>query len=187
MKTRPAQTLLQLSLLLLFSTPILQLSTLLAQSTAFSYQGRLTDGSSPANGNYDLSFTLFGVASGGSALTLSHIVPTVVSDGLFTVTPDFGALVFSGADRWLEVGARTNGGGTFTTLSPRQKVSATPYAITASNLTGTLPSTQLSGVLPSAQLSGTYTGALAFNNAASSFSGNGGGLTGLSPTWRTGG
>ena len=33
-------------------------------------------------------------------------------------------------------GARTNGNGTFMTLSPRQKITSAPYAITASNLSG---------------------------------------------------
>ena len=37
-----------------------------AQTTAFSYQGRLTDGGNPANGNYDLQFVLFDSANGGS-------------------------------------------------------------------------------------------------------------------------
>ncbi|HNI61280.1 MAG TPA: hypothetical protein PKW11_15155, partial [Pseudomonadota bacterium] len=34
-----------------------------------------------------------------------------VTNGLFTVTLDFGNQ-FPGADRWLEIGVRTNGGGT---------------------------------------------------------------------------
>jgi hypothetical protein len=50
-----------------------QLSTLHAQGTAFTYQGRLTDGGSPANGSYDLTFALFSVSSGagqvGSTIT----------------------------------------------------------------------------------------------------------------------
>jgi len=55
-----------------------------------------------------------------------------VSNGLFTVTLDFGAN-FPGANRWLEIGVRTNGGGAYTTLSPRQALTATPYAIMAGN------------------------------------------------------
>jgi hypothetical protein len=42
------------SMLLVFATLNPQLSTALAQGTAFTYQGRLTDGASPANGSYDL-------------------------------------------------------------------------------------------------------------------------------------
>src|SRR5258706_351256 len=39
-----------------------------AQSTAFTYQGRLTDNGSPANGNYDLQFTVRDSASGGNLI-----------------------------------------------------------------------------------------------------------------------
>src|SRR6266404_2033679 len=93
---------------------------LFAQGTAFTYNGRLSDGGSPANGNYDLTFAVFDADSGptqvGSTLTNSA---TVVTNGLFTVTLDFGARVFTGANRWLGLSVRTNGGGAFTTLIPR--------------------------------------------------------------------
>src|SRR5260221_3297250 len=88
-----------------------QLSTAFAQGTAFTYQGRLNDGANPANGNYDLTFTLFGVSSGGSAVSgpVTNSA-TPVSNGLFTVTIDLGA-AFPGANRFVEIGARTNGAG----------------------------------------------------------------------------
>src|SRR5687768_14160329 len=35
-----------------------------AQTTSFTYQGKLTDGGTGANGNYDLQFTLFDSAAG---------------------------------------------------------------------------------------------------------------------------
>src|SRR5262245_43146528 len=103
-----------------------------AQGTAFTYQGRLNDGVNPASGIYDLRFTIYDLVSGGaqqgSAVTNAA---TAISNGLFTVTLDFGAGVFSGADRWLEIGVRTNGGGAFSLLSPRQLITATPYATRA--------------------------------------------------------
>jgi hypothetical protein len=117
----------------LLSTLNSQLSTSLAQGTAFTYQGRLDAEGAPANGSFDLRFAIYDVASSGSLLagpiTSS---PVSVSNGLFTVTLDFGAGVFNGADRWLEIGVRTNGGGTFSALAPRQKLTASPYAIFAS-------------------------------------------------------
>ena len=63
-----------------------------AQGTAFIYQGRLNDGSNPANGSYDLTFTLYPAGSGGSptAGPLTNSV-TGVTNGLFTVAMDFGA------------------------------------------------------------------------------------------------
>jgi hypothetical protein len=98
-----------------------------AQGTAFTYQGRLNDGANPANGSYDLTFTLFDTASGGNQVggVLTNTA-TAVSNGLFTLVLDFGAGAFTGADRWLEVGASTNGAGTFATLSPRQQVLSLP-------------------------------------------------------------
>src|SRR5205823_5671105 len=122
--------------LALLATLNSQLSTLHAQGTVFTYQGRLASGASVANGSYDLTFALFSVSSGvgqvGGTLTNNA---TTVSNGLFAVALDFGAN-FPGADRWLEIGARTNGSGAFSTLSPRQKITATPYAITAGDVTG---------------------------------------------------
>jgi trimeric autotransporter adhesin len=102
-----------------------------AQGTAFTYQGRLNISASPANGSYDLKFSLFSGDSGGSALAGPMIATaTSVSNGLFTVTLDFGGQ-FPGADRWLEIAVRTNGIGTFITLTPRQQITPAPYAIVA--------------------------------------------------------
>src|SRR5881396_3737572 len=99
-----------------------------AQGTAFTYQGRLNDGAAPANGSYDLTFALFDVPSGGSALAgpLTNSA-TAVSNGLFTVTLDLGAN-FPGTDRWLQIAVRTNGAGAFATLLPRQMLTPSPYA-----------------------------------------------------------
>src|SRR5882672_2282502 len=137
------------ALLFLLSTLNPQLSTW-AQGTAFTYQGRLADGSNPANGSYDLTFALFSVSSGagqvGSTVTNAA---TVVSNGVFTVTLDFGAN-FPGPDRWLEIGARTNGGA-FITLSPRQQLRSTPYAVTAAGVAS-------GGITSSMLASGAVTG-----------------------------
>src|SRR5437868_9251399 len=120
-----------LASLFFLSTLNSQLSTLFAQGTGFTYQGQLKDGAASANGNYDLTFSLFGVSTGGSAVGGPVTNPsTQVTNGLFTVTLDFGAN-FPGADRWLEIGVRTNGAGAFSTLIPRQPITAAPYAITA--------------------------------------------------------
>lgn len=37
----------------------------LAQGNAFSFQGRLNDGTTPANGSYDVHFTLYTAIVGG--------------------------------------------------------------------------------------------------------------------------
>jgi hypothetical protein len=127
-----------------------------AQDTAFTYQGRLANASQPVTASYDMTFALFNAVTGGSQVGNTITVTAIgVTNGLFTVELDFGGN-FPGADRWLEIGVRPAGGGAFTTLSPRQKFTATPYAITAGNLTGGLPAIQLSGTVPAAQV-GSFT------------------------------
>jgi hypothetical protein len=177
---------------------VLHPATCQAQGTAFTYQGRLDSDGAPANGSYDFQFALYDAAGGGNRWgpTLTNQA-VAISNGLFTVTLDFGAGAFTGADRWLEIGVRPSGGGAFTTLSPRQKLTATPYAMVSGNLSGTLAASQLSGTIPSANLAGTYSGALTFNNPANSFTGNGAGLTNVNAAqlggrtaaqfWQTGG
>jgi hypothetical protein len=171
------------------------IETLHAQNTAFTYQGQFNDGGYPANGNYDLTFAVYDTFTPPGDLIAGPITNSAVavSNGLFTATLNFGNGAFTGADRWLEITARATGGTNFTTLSPRQKLTPTPYAIfanTASNLLGTLAATQLNGALPSAQISGAYSGSVTFNNNANNFNGtfsgafngNGAGLTNLDAT-----
>jgi trimeric autotransporter adhesin len=77
------------------------------QGTAFTYQGRLTDNGSSAHGGYDFQFSLFDIASGGTPLTNAVLINDLpVGDGLFTVLLDFGAGMFNGADRWLQINVR---------------------------------------------------------------------------------
>jgi hypothetical protein len=160
------------------STLTPQLSTLHAQGTALTYQGRLNNGPNTATGSYDLTFAIYDALNGGTQqgnlLTNSAIA---VSNGLFTATIDFGNQ-FPGANRWLEIGVRTNGNGSFATLSPRQSITAAPYSITAGNLMGTVSANGLSG---------SYSSAVTFANAANSFTGIGAGLTGLNASQLTAG
>src|SRR2546422_10002201 len=90
-----------------------------AQATGFTYQGRLTDGGTAANGNYDLQFQLFDSPSGGTQVGSTQTLNVVaVSAGIFTVTLDFGANAFPGASRFLGISARLTGAGAFTPLTP---------------------------------------------------------------------
>ena len=45
---------------------LLNAGAAVAQTTAFTYQGRLTDGGNPADGSYDLTFKLFDTATAGA-------------------------------------------------------------------------------------------------------------------------
>ena len=87
----------------LASALLLAASAAPAQTAAFTYQGKLTDAGNPANGNYDLQFKLFdtpAVSSGTQAGGTLVRNPMVASAGIFPVTLDFGANVFTGADRY---------------------------------------------------------------------------------------
>ena len=110
-------------------------SGVFAQSlgTAFTYQGKLNDGGSPANGMYDLEFKLYKGLTTGSQVGITRIKENVyVYDGYFTAPLDFEDMAFLGDPRYLEIGVRLyTSTGTFTTLIPRQLVSPTPYALYA--------------------------------------------------------
>lgn len=103
-----------------------------AQGTAFTYQGRLTDGTGPATGTYDLRFSIHDAASGGHAVAgpIVHS-PVSITDGLFTATLDFGGNAFTGEPRWLEIAVRPHGTAAFTPLASRQPLTPTPYALRA--------------------------------------------------------
>jgi hypothetical protein len=128
-----------------------QLTTAFAQDTAFTYQGWLNASNAPATGNYDITFTLFATNTTGTLIAGPVTnAATVVSNGLFAVTLDFGDQ-FPGANRWLELGVRTNGAAAFTTLAPRQALTPTPYAIHAATA-GAVAATNVTGTLQTAQM-----------------------------------
>jgi len=174
---------------------------------SFVYQGRLDIAGAPANGTHDLRFRLYDAASGtgqvGPTLCVNDLS---VTDGLFTVTLDFGNQ-FAGQSRFLEIDARVDAGqdcsnaAGFATLSPRQELASAPHAVyaiaagtattatTASNATllggqGAAfyqnASNLTGGTLPSARFSGTYSSPVTFSNAGNIIVGSGAGLTGLS-------
>lgn len=101
-----------------------------AQTTAFTYQGRLNDGGVAANGNYDIQFKLFDAEADGAQVggTL-NITNVQAVAGILSASLDFGSAAFSGADRYLEISISQAGQNNFTTLSPRQKLNSSPYSI----------------------------------------------------------
>jgi len=99
--------------------------------SSFTYQGQLTDQGAPANGQYDLRFALFTAASGGTAVDTLELDNQAVSGGLLNATLDFTDAPYNGQALWVEVGVRTAGSASFTTLAPRQTITATPYALFA--------------------------------------------------------
>src|SRR5689334_11005913 len=146
-----------------------------AQYSVFTYQGRLADGGQPADATYDLRMTLMDSLALGNVIAgpLTHCV-VVVSGGLCTVSLSFPSNAFDGSARWLEIGVKTNSStNIYTLLSPRQAITAAPYAIfannsaTASDLTGggsqltnVSASSLTGGTVPLARLSGITTAQL---------------------------
>ncbi len=99
-----------------------------ALGTAFTYQGRLTDGGSPANGEYDFQFRLYNDNDGsdvGSPISKENVS---VTEGRFMVKLDFGH-VFDGTPLLLGISVRPgSSSGAYTTLSPHQALTPAPYA-----------------------------------------------------------
>ncbi len=106
-------------------------------STAFNYQGQLKQGGVPLNATADFEFSLWDAAGSGEPPTGGNQVRSTVNvtavnvtNGLFSAELDFGVGAFDGSARWLQIAVRSPaGGGAFTTLAPRQALSAVPYAI----------------------------------------------------------
>jgi hypothetical protein len=173
----------------------------IAQGTAFTYQGKLSDNGSAASGNYDFEFKLFDAQTIGTGTqqgaTIQQLNVPVVN-GVFTVQLDFGAAAFGGASRFLEIGVRLAGSANpFTQLSPRQPVTSTPYAIRSAVSTsadglsvacsgcvldshiGSIAGSKVSGTIPVASVpagSGSYIQNTTTQQSSSSFNISGNGL-----------
>ncbi|MDB6124465.1 MAG: hypothetical protein JWQ71_3458 [Pedosphaera sp.] len=146
--------------------------------TPFTYQGRLNDSGSIANGTYDLRFVLCDTDAGPFATGYTNLLPGVsVTNGLIIAQLDFGAAAFTGGPRWIEIGVRTNGSvSPYTALYPRQALTATPFAMqsqTAVSITGPVNDSQLSENIPKLNTNVVYAGSV----TATKFVGDGLGLT----------
>lgn len=108
-----------------------------AQTTAFNFQGRLNDGTSPANGRYDLQFKLFPAITGGSQVASTVDRPNLLLiNGVFSTTLDFGASAFTSGDRFVEISVRPNGSpNAHVVLGARQQILTVPYSARAANAT----------------------------------------------------
>jgi hypothetical protein len=103
------------------------------QTTAFSYQGQLTDDNTAANGMYQMRFTLFDTEENGTQIgSPVEITNVIVTNGLFAVELDFGSTPFvGGASRFLQIEVGARGTNTYAALTPRQRITTTPYATRA--------------------------------------------------------
>jgi len=101
--------------------------------TAWTYQGRLIDANSAADGRYDFQFKLYyGPADPNQVGGTADVNDLDVIDGYFTAELNFGSSVFDGNSVWLQIDVRpgdSNDPNAFVTLSPRQEITPTPYAL----------------------------------------------------------
>ena len=108
----------------------------------FTYQGELRDAGGPVTVNCDFEFRLWDAASAGNPIgSVVSAGGVAVVDGRFTVqvnsAGEFGGNAFTGDARWLEIAVRCPAGsGSFNTLTPRQPLSAAPYAVYATSAGG---------------------------------------------------
>lgn len=108
--------------------------------TGFTYQGQLKVGDNPANGNYDFIFALLDAATNGNVVGAQAVLQTPVVGGMFNVqlnaANQFGPSAFNGEVRWLQIRVRPTGGFQYELLSPRQPLTATPYALSVPGIDG---------------------------------------------------
>lgn len=122
--------------LLLLLGSLLTASDAVAQTpatNAFTYQGELGEAGTPVNGSRLFRFRLYDAASGGAQVGPTLGAAAAVTNGRFAVELDFGASLFTGEARWLEIDVSEGAGFPYTTLTPRQALTATPYALYALN------------------------------------------------------
>ena len=82
--------------------------SLSAQTTEFTYQGKLTDtGDGTPSATYDFELRLWDVESGGGMpLATLQRLGVAVTGGIFTFNLDFGPASFDGSNRWLEIAVK---------------------------------------------------------------------------------
>lgn len=173
----------------------------LAQSEAggspavITYQGEARNASGqPLQGAGEVRFELYDLAAAGVLKGAAGPYAVTFNNGVFTAdsvaftpTPPATDAYGTGAEqRWLQISVRAPGSGTFVTLTPRQRLTQTPFAkvaskalsADASGLSGTLSTTFVSGnSLVQGNTTQTIGGAKTFSNPANVFIGNGAGLT----------
>lgn len=97
-------------------------------STAFTYQGQLQEGGLLVDEVCDMAFRLYDQSADGSQVGDAITTTVPITNGLFTISLDFGASAFTGDARWLAVVVQCPDDLAWTAL-PRQALTAAPYAL----------------------------------------------------------
>jgi hypothetical protein len=116
-------------------------------STTFTYRGQLRQNGTAVTAACNMGFRLFDDPSAGtligSPITLTNVA---VSNGYFTVGLNYGSSAFDGTARWLAISVDCGSG--FNDLTPRQALTAAPYALYATS-TGALHGYPVTTTAPS--------------------------------------
>ena len=101
----------------------------------FTYQGQLRNAGQLVNGPVDLKISMWDADTAGVQIGSSNTFNAVpMTDGRFALGLNFGASAFDGSNRWIQVEFRNPAGsGLYQALNPRDKITATPYALYALN------------------------------------------------------
>lgn len=131
-----------------FTLFVLICTSVYAQTSTFTYQGRLTDANMAPNATYQMQFALYDAVTAGTQIgSTVENTAVAVNNGVFTVQLDYGSTAFTGAERYLEISVRRNSSESYVILVPRQRVTSSPHALrarssetstTADNFTGGL-------------------------------------------------
>jgi DNA-binding beta-propeller fold protein YncE len=194
------------NLAFLFSLILLTSGICHAQTSAFTYQGKLASSGAPANGDYQFEFKLFdGPGAASNQIGATQTAVATVQNGAFSTRLDFGSGAFAtGPDRWLEIGVRPNGSAApYTVLTPRQQINSVPFAVRSLRAVDSDNATNVTGVVALANggtgsntknfvdlssnqtaIDGdkTFTGTLSVSGPGGRFAGDGSGLTNVSTT-----
>jgi hypothetical protein len=101
----------------------------------FTYQGQLRNAGQLVNGPVDLKISMWDADTAGSQVGSTNTFNAIqLNDGRFACGLNFGNAAFDGSNRWIQVEFRNPAGsGQYQALSPRDKITATPYALYALN------------------------------------------------------
>jgi hypothetical protein len=101
----------------------------------FTYQGQLRNAGQLVSGPVDLKISMWDADTGGSQVGSTNTFNAMqLNDGRFACGLNFGNAAFDGSNRWIQVEFRNPAGsGQYLALSPRDKITATPYALYALN------------------------------------------------------
>jgi hypothetical protein len=97
--------------------------------TAFTYQGELIDGGTPVTDDCDFEFTLWDDTALGNQLGPVVATTLSVAGGVFMTSLDFGADVFQGSARYLDISVCCPSVCSPQQLSPRVAMTPVPYAL----------------------------------------------------------